>query len=404
MGTEFIRGKPERFGENRFIAGSERLSLDESGGGAGDALVLLVPGVIGGEVVETLEVEQAETREMAGFTELLRGGGDEEDVGSFGREGFDQVVFGAGLLRGPAEVMGFIDDEEVPIGRGGLGEAVGTLAEKIDAGDDELVVLERVGFGIVFLDGFAAFFIEDGEPKVEAAVKLDEPLVDEGFRDEDERATGAAGEQEAMENEAAFNGLAEADFVREKEPSARAVRAFGGNVELVRDEGDAAADEPADWGSADFAGELQGAEAEVKRGTGIDVAGEEAFARGVERHLVRKERFLDGVAVRVVNEEAIFLGDFADLEFFVAVTGADGFARPELDALEGSAGDGVNAGGAGGAEKHGDLVRGHAENHPKTEFRFSLANPTLSGHERKHRLNIRAERKCVDGNTVDEGN
>ena len=52
--------------------------------------------------------------------------------------------------------------------------------------------------------------------EVEAAEELDEPLVRQRVRHEDEDAGRAAGEVEAMDDEPGLDGLAEADFIRKE--------------------------------------------------------------------------------------------------------------------------------------------------------------------------------------------
>jgi hypothetical protein len=111
------------------------------------------------------------------------------------------------------EVVGFIDDDEVPAGVDGLPASFSVLAEELDATEDELVIEEGVGVGMPLFDGQAAFLIEDGGVEVKATEHFDEPLIDERFGDENEGAGGAAAEEETVEDEAGLDGFSEADFI-----------------------------------------------------------------------------------------------------------------------------------------------------------------------------------------------
>jgi hypothetical protein len=55
--------------------------------------------------------------------ELLGGGGEEEEAFDFGGELVNDLIFGAGLVGVPLEVVGFVNDEEVPAGFEDLGGA-----------------------------------------------------------------------------------------------------------------------------------------------------------------------------------------------------------------------------------------------------------------------------------------
>ena len=138
---------------------------------------------------------------------------------------------------------------------GGLAAARFRAGEEVGGAEDELVVEEGIGVGVVgvaVLDGGAALLVEEGEEEVEAAQEFDEPLVDERLGDEDEDALGAAGEVQAVEDEAGFDGFAEADLVGEEDARGGSLRDLVGDEELVGDEVDPAAEEAAARGASAF--------------------------------------------------------------------------------------------------------------------------------------------------------
>ena len=213
---------------------------------------------------------------MAFGSELLRGGGEEEDRGGLRGEVLDDLIGLAWFGRMPLEVVGFVDDEQVKSGSSGLDGAVGVFGEKLGGTEDVLAVVKGVGLGFEFLDGLAAFLIEDGEEEVEAAEELDEPLVGEWFGDENENAVGASGEVEAVENEAGFDRFAEADFVGKEKSRSETGGCFGGDGELVGDEVDAGTDESTGGGTTEGGVLFECPGAEVEVAEFVALAGEES--------------------------------------------------------------------------------------------------------------------------------
>ncbi len=115
-------------------------------------------------------------------------------------------------------MVGLVHDHEVPAGLDHLVAArLGALAgEEGDAGEPELGREEGVFARLALLAGDAAGLVEDGEPEVEAAQQLDEPLVHERLGHEHERALGATDGEQALEDKAGLDGLAQADLVGEQ--------------------------------------------------------------------------------------------------------------------------------------------------------------------------------------------
>jgi hypothetical protein len=103
-----------------------------------------------------------------------------------------------------------------PNGGHGLFAAGGIAGEERCAAQCELLTEEGIAVGLAGLGGGAALLVEDAEPEVETPQQLDEPLVHERFRHEDQHALGAPDGELALDDEAGLDRLSEADFVGEK--------------------------------------------------------------------------------------------------------------------------------------------------------------------------------------------
>ncbi len=333
----------------------------------------------GVEVAVAVGVEEAEAAEVAFEAELLGGGGEEEDGGDGGGEAGGEVVGGTGGF----EVVRFVDDEEVPTGGDGLVAALGGIREEGGAGDDELAVEKGVGSRVAGFDGDDAFLVEEVEEEVEPAEEFDEPLVNERVGEDDEDAVGAAGEVEAVENEAGFDGLAEADFVGEEDAGGEAAGDLGGDVNLVGDEVDAGAGETADGGLADAGAVREGANAEVEGGKVVGATGKEAVFGGAEADGVGEFGLGDGAVSAVgpdgVGRDAVGTGgDRFDGELFVRVR-ADLVAGTENDAAERGGFERVLAVLGGGGEVDFDATEFGLEQDAEAEFGFGVGGPALAG-------------------------
>ena len=132
------------------------------------------------------------------------------------------------------------------------------------------VGLERVeAFAVVLRDVLPPLAVEEHERLVELPVQLAEPLDRERGGRDDERAVGPVGAQEAREDETGLDRLAEADLVGEQ-PAHRVRRGRPlGDVELVREERDAPAEERAEAGRLPDLGEPEPVEPVPERGRPI---------------------------------------------------------------------------------------------------------------------------------------
>ena len=287
---------------------------------------------------------------MPGLAELGRSGGEQEQSGGFARELFDELVFGAGRFGSPAEVVGLVDNHQIPAGFDDLGAAIVHRRQKGDAGQGELAGEKRVFTRVAGLDVGAARFVKDGEPQVEAAQQLDEPLVGKRLGHEDQGAFNLTGGQEALEDQARLDGFAQADLVGQQHAGHLAVGDLVEDVELVGDQVDATAEEAAHLGLAEAGPGLEGAQAQVEHGGGLGLGGHHALGGGGDAGQVGDDVLAHALAGGAdVGEQAGGLLDGGDGELF-AGAGGDGFADGELHAFEHRGATRIDAFFAGGGE------------------------------------------------------
>ena len=148
--------------------------------------------------------------------ELLGCGGEQQQGWRASGETFDERVLGAGGVGRPLQVVRLVDDEQVPSGLHGLLLARRVVCKKRDAANDQLAVQKGVGCRLVALDGSAAIRVKQAEEQVEAAPHFHEPLVYERFGEQQQHPPGAAGPVEPVQDEAGFDGLSKADFIRQQ--------------------------------------------------------------------------------------------------------------------------------------------------------------------------------------------
>src|SRR2546422_116030 len=103
------------------------------------------------EVVKSIRVQQTQTRKVTGNTQLLRSRCQKEKTRCVAAKRVDQFVFRADGLRRPAQMMGFVDDEDVPTGSQCLFEPLLAPHEQFDARENELIIEEWIRSGV---DGF----------------------------------------------------------------------------------------------------------------------------------------------------------------------------------------------------------------------------------------------------------
>ena len=85
-------------------------------------------------------IEQAQTREMAGAAELLRGRCQQDQVRRGARELIDQCIVAAGGVGTPRQVVRFVDDSQIPAGGERLFGAPRRVAQECKVDDDQFFI------------------------------------------------------------------------------------------------------------------------------------------------------------------------------------------------------------------------------------------------------------------------
>ena len=169
------------------------LAIQQPSRQLGDADIAGLLGQKGVIVPPAVGVEQAQAAEVPGATQLLRGGREQEDAGRLGGEGGHQVVFQAGLGGAPAQVMGLVQDQQVPVGLqdrpggGGGGQQPLQGAESLGLGEEGVVACRR--------DLPQPLAVEEGEAQIEAPPHLHQPLVEQGLGHQDQDPRHPPGEE-----------------------------------------------------------------------------------------------------------------------------------------------------------------------------------------------------------------
>ena len=109
--------------------------------------------------------------------------------------------------------MGFVDHDQVPVGRLELGLHVLVARELVETADDQIVLLEPVaGAG-----RFQLVVGQDVERKMELLVELLLPLLDQAAGADDHAAMDVAAQQQFLDEQAGHDGLAGAGIVGQQE-------------------------------------------------------------------------------------------------------------------------------------------------------------------------------------------
>ena len=291
--------------------GAERALVEQLLHGFGHRAVLAAFGAEGLQVVETGRVEQAQTGEVAVLAELFRSGGEQQHAGDDLGQLLDQRVFGAGLLRVPDQVVGFVDHQQVPAGGEQRVLGLVVVLQPLQGDQRQLAVLEGVA-GVAFHETLG---VEQGDVEVEAPAHFHQPLVLQVFRHQDQYAAGATGEQLAMNHQAGFDGLAQTHFVGQQYARGDTVSHFTGDVQLVGNRLGARAAQAPEGRLQQAAVVFQAVVAQGEPGQRVDLAGEQAVAGQAELDEVRQlsfrqgHRFMLGIEA-VVDQQAVDVLDF----------------------------------------------------------------------------------------------
>ncbi len=251
------------------------------------------------------------------------------------------------------------------------------LAQPLQGHQGQLGVLEGIA-GIALGEALA---VEQGDLQVEAPAHLHQPLVLEVFRDQDQHAAGAAGEQLAMDDQAGLDGLAQAHFVGQQDARRHAVGDFAGDVQLVGDGLGAGAAQAPQRGLEQAGAVFESVVAQGEPGQRVDLPGEQTVAGQAELDEVRELGFRQGALLvlrgeAVVDQQAFALLDLADGHLPAFEVG-DLIARGEAHAGQRRIAHGVLAGIAGGRIEHGEQAAILGQDGPQAQFRFTVADPAL---------------------------
>ena len=168
-----------------------------------------------------------------------------------------------------------VDNKQIPSCLTGLSSALGVGGEEVEGTNNKLAV-EKGVVPVEFQRG-AAVFVKNAEGQLESAEHFDEPLVEQGGRQQDEDAPGAAGEVEALQDETGLDGFPQSDLIGEKDTGNDARSDFGGDGELVGNQIDASSGESPDWALAHVAAALEALDAKAEPLELIDLSGEKTL-------------------------------------------------------------------------------------------------------------------------------
>ena len=278
-------------------------------------------------------------------------------------------------------MVGFVDNQQIPLGFQHLLEATTLLAQEVEAADHQLFGLEGVLRIGKRLD--AALLVKQGEVQVETAQHFDQPLVLERLGQQNEHAMGAAGEQLLMNDHARFDGLAQANLIGQQYARSVAVTHFMGNIELVRDQADPATGQTASRVATTLVLVDQRFVAQGEAGHPIDLTGEQAILRLVELDKVVEKHFLEGNGLIIVGahtyiyKQAVFLLHFFDRHGPVFVTG-DLIAHIEADPGDRRLFFGIHAVFTGSRKQQGNHASFNSNDSPQPQIRLCITNPTLA--------------------------
>ncbi|KZV15209.1 hypothetical protein F511_29958 [Dorcoceras hygrometricum] len=267
-------------------------------------------GEVGVQVVVALRVEQAQAGEVAAAAQLFGCGGEQDHAGCLRGQPFHQGVARAGRLGRPGEVMRLVHHQQVPRGVQQLLRAFRVRLEEGEVGDHRLLVLERVA-GVCIPAFFrkrqrlAALLVVDRETEVEAAQQLDEPLVDQGVRQQQQHARGAAGGELARHDHAGLDGLAQAHLVGQQHARRPARSGDAGHAQLVRHQADARGAQAPGRRTARLGAAAQALHAQLELRHGIGAPADQAVVGLAHALLVVELALVQLAALAAVDQQLV---------------------------------------------------------------------------------------------------
>ena len=324
--------------------------------------------------------------------ELFGRGRQQQQAWNRSGKSLDAIVSRRGMFRRPLEMVGFVDDQQVPISGAGLLVSVRMVDQKAKAGQNELCGFKRIGLARGF-EFFADLIVEDGKPQVEATQHLDQPLMDQVRRHHDECPIDAAVQQEPVQDQTGLDSFAKPHFIGQQ--NARRVTAgyFVGDVKLVPQQLDARPHQ-AEYGGNPMAVLMtEGVAAQAKAARFVDLPGKQPVERAVELHeavqidLVQADR--PAACVDALVDDAPF--DFLDRlnDDLRTVLAADPVGRAVLNARQGGVVQGIGPAFVARREIHDDVPVLHLEHDAEAEFGLGITDPALSGMAFGHELKRR---------------
>ena len=183
-----------------------------------------------GRLKEAVVKELDERPELVGIA-LVRGGRQEEQVSSVMAKLFREAVVLGRLdlasVPDPAQVVGLIEDHEIPARCRQHPLQPGAALQRIDRGDDPVVMLPSGKVRVGKVDA------EHLEAKTEAILQLALPVLDEAGGAHDQGPAHLPARDELADDHARLDGLAEPDLVGDQEPPAGRRHHVVGEKDLV---------------------------------------------------------------------------------------------------------------------------------------------------------------------------
>ena len=333
--------------------------------------------------MEAVRVKQTQTGKVTGLAQLFRGRCQQQYRRCAPGKAFNQCVLFAWLLFVPDQVMRFIDNEHVPVGLVQIVPCLVVFQQELQRDQCQLGLLEGVVFGTV-----AAVGIEQCELQIEATAHLDQPLMLQVLRYDDQHATDAAGLQLAMQDQAGFDGFAQTHFVSQQHAWRHAVGNVAGDMQLMADRLGAYSGQAKQRRALDAAEMAQAFKAQAEPGQGVDLAGEQTIAGQPELNEIVQHGFGKGgrgavVPQAGVGQQTILFDHVADDHAPAFVVG-NAVARTETHAGKRRVAQRVVAGFAAGGEEHDYQAGVLRQYRTETQFRFAVADPALSGGKTCH--------------------
>ena len=353
---------------------------DQPAGGGGDVAKLCSLPLELQKVRITVGVEQSQPREMPGVPELLGRCRQQQQPGRAPAQGTDQLVLRTRHLRGPAQMVRLIDNHNVPARLDRELPVPFTAGEKGDTAKDQLLIEKGIPARRPVDDRGAARLVVNAEPHVESAIELEKPLVDERVRHQDKHARRQAVEVQAMDNQPGLDGLAEPDLISQQDSRDRPIGDFVGDVDLMRDQADTAADQAADWRLPAAAAPTQRLDAQVEQQRLIDVAVLQPVQRLVEGDTIGQCGFRDPCRTGDISDQTGIIDDLVDGDLGIVpcrhrVAGGKDHP-PHRRGLHG-----VPPHFLAGAELNADIAVTGIGDDTEPELRFRFTHPALANDE-----------------------